>query len=407
MKILLLAQHYAPEEVSGAVLATQIATDLVERGHQVSFVTSAPSYPQGRVFSGYRNRVLSWEISAGVKVIRVWSYIHPQKTYWRRLLNYGTFSLAAIWGGLAAGKPDVILSASPPLPLGISAWLLKIFWRSPWILRVEDLYPDVAIAMGALKKRPIIAIFKALEKFLYRKADHISVISSGFVTNLRKKGVPERKLSVIPVWADPNIIQPLPRRNDFSHLHGLDEKFVVLYSGNLGMTSSLIEVIETAKLIQNYEHVVFLIIGEGVVKDQLVALSRKENLDNVIFLPFQPIHTLSMVLATADFSLVTLNLDAYATSLPMKTFSIMASARPILAIVPTESEVASLVRNADCGQVVEPGEPQTLADKILAFIDQPQRLAEMGRNGRDCLVSQFSRVHCIDLYERTLQEVLR
>jgi colanic acid biosynthesis glycosyl transferase WcaI len=406
MKILILAQHYAPEEVSGAVLATQLATDLAVRGHQVSFVTSAPSYPQGCVFPGYRNRLFFRETISGVKVIRVWSYIHPQKTFWRRLLNYGTFSAAAVWGGLFAGKPDVILSASPPFPLGIAAWLIKSVWGVPWVLRVEDLYPDVAIAMGALKNRWGIAFFKSLEKWLYQKSDHISVISIGFLSILKKKGVAEHKISVIPVWADPDIIQPLPKVNDFSKQYGLEEKFVVLYSGNLGLTSALDEVIDAAKLLEDQKRVVFLIIGEGVFKARLAKRAQQENLNNVIFLPFQPLHDVPIILATADFSLVTLNQNSSDTSLPMKTFSIMASGRPILAVAPGRSELAALVREADCGQVVEPGESEKLANTIVEFIDRPQRMVEMGQNGRKRLLADFSRDHCIRLYETLLSGIL-
>src|SRR5512145_3149033 len=134
MHILLLAQHYAPEEVSGAALATHLAEDLVQRGHQVTFVTCAPNYPAGQVFRGYKNALSTSEIRNGVRIIRVWSYISPSKAFWPRIFNYGSFSLMAFWGGLRAGRADALLSYSPPLPLGLAAWLLGRLRGIPWVL---------------------------------------------------------------------------------------------------------------------------------------------------------------------------------------------------------------------------------------------------------------------------------
>lgn len=130
MRVLMMAQHYAPEEVSGAVLATELA---IQR-HTVTFVTCAPNYPKGEVFPGYHNHLLQSETMDGVRVVRTWSTISTDKSFWQRLLNYGTWSAAAFWGGLWAGKPDVIFSYSPPLPLGVSVWLLSRLWRVLWVL---------------------------------------------------------------------------------------------------------------------------------------------------------------------------------------------------------------------------------------------------------------------------------
>jgi hypothetical protein len=137
MRILFMAQCYRPEAVSAAVLITELATDLVRRGHQVTMVTCAPNYPYGRVYEGYRNQLYQVEWLDGVRVVRTWTYISPQKTFWRRLFNYGGYSATAFYGGLLAGKPDILVSYSPPLPLGLSAWLLSRLWRVPWVLQLE------------------------------------------------------------------------------------------------------------------------------------------------------------------------------------------------------------------------------------------------------------------------------
>lgn len=407
MKVLILAQHYAPEDVSGAALATELAEDLAQRGHQVTFVTAAPSYPAGEVFPGYRNAWLQRELRNGVQVLRTWSFISPSKGFWARLLNYGSFSFTALFGGLAAGRPDVILSYSPPLPLGLAAWLLSVAWGVPWVLRVEDLYPDAAIAAGVLRNPAAIRFFRWLERFLYRRAGHISLISEGFRRSLLEKGAPAEKLSVTPVWSNPDEIQPLPKENEFRRRYGLQGCFVVLYAGNLGHNSALEDVLQAAGRLASRETVRFVIVGEGVRKAALQAEAARQNLDNVLFLPYQPRQALAEMLAAADVSLVTLNARSHATSLPSKTFAIMSSARPVLGVTPAESEIARLIEENHCGVNVPPGDTVGLVEAILMLQSDSEGCARMGLAGRELLVSSYSRQVCVSQFENLLQGAAR
>jgi colanic acid biosynthesis glycosyl transferase WcaI len=250
MKILFMAQCYAPEDVSAAILITELATDLAKRGHHVTVVTGAPNYPQGRVFKGYHNRIYRTETLDKVRVIRTWSYISPSRKFWSRILHYGTYSATAFYGGLFAGCPDVIVSYSPPLPLGISAWLLSRIFRVPWVLQLEDLYPDAAIAAGVMTNKRVINFFLGMEKFLYRHAQRISVISRSFQQILLKKGIRNSKIEFIPVWADPDEVRPMEKHNAFRREHGLNEKFVVMYAGNIGVTSCLEDVLCAAEILR-------------------------------------------------------------------------------------------------------------------------------------------------------------
>ena len=172
MHVMFMAQCYAPEEVSAAVLITELATDLVKRGHRVTFITGAPSYPYGRVFPGYRNALYQEQSLDGVRVIRTWSYISPHKAFWPRIWHYGTYSATALYGGLFAGRPDILVNYSPPLPLGVSAWLLARLWGVPWGLELEDLYPDAAVAAGMLQNRTATALF-AMEPFYTAGRRHL------------------------------------------------------------------------------------------------------------------------------------------------------------------------------------------------------------------------------------------
>jgi colanic acid biosynthesis glycosyl transferase WcaI len=396
------AQCYAPEDVSAAVLITELATDLANKGHQITVVTIAPNYPYGRVYSNYRNQLYQVSWLDGVRVVRTWSYISPLKTFWPRIFNYATYSTTSFYGGLFAGKPDILVSFSPPLPLGLSAWLLSRLWGVPWVLQLEDVYPDAAVAAGVLKNRPVIALFSTLERFLYKHATHISLISESFRRNLMEKGVNYQKMTLIPVWADPDLVAPLQKENFFRDQYGLNGKFVVMYAGTLGHTSALEEVLGAAEILRNKSDVRFVIIGEGVKKAELEKLARNKGLRNIIFLPFMPRDIFAEMLAAADVSLVTLNRDSSKTSLPSKAFNIMASARPILAVAPKESELSQLIEETGCGVSLETDHPERLAEMILKLKKKNKGLIEMGQKGRIQIETRFARTRCVELYENML-----
>jgi colanic acid biosynthesis glycosyl transferase WcaI len=402
MRILLMAQCYAPEDVSAAVLVTELASDLRRRGHQVTVVTGAPSYPEGHVFKGYRNSLYEAEILDGVRVIRTWSYISPSRKFWSRLFHYGSYSVTALYGGLMAGRQDVLVSFLPPLPLGLSAWLLSRIWHTPWVLQLEDLYPDAAIAAGVMTNGKVVSFFLGMEGFLYKNSQHISVISEGFRQSLLAKKVPDSKIDVIPVWADPNEVRPMSKQNAFRKRHNLENKFVVLYAGNLGLTSCLEDVVDAADILREQTGIQFVFIGEGAKKEALEAETLSKRLTNVLFLPYQPREIYAEMLAAADLFLVTLNPGASLSSLPSKIFNGMASARPILTVAPPGSQLAQIVEQAICGWTVSPGMPVELAATIVRLRGQESTLVRVGQNGRTYLEKYHSRHQCVDAYEKML-----
>ncbi|MEA4906977.1 MAG: glycosyltransferase family 4 protein [Chloroflexi bacterium] len=403
MRILFLSQCYAPEEVSASVLITELAADLAARGHTVTMATCAPNYPYGRVFSGYRNRFYQAEQLDGVRVLRSWTYISPDKAFWRRLLNISTFSLSVFWSALLAGhKPDVLVSYSPPFTLGLSAWLLSRIWGVPWVLQLEDLYPDAAVAAGVLHNRTMIRFFTALERFYYRHATHISLISKTFQQNLSSKGVPAEKMTLIPVWADPDFVRPAAKDNGFRHRFDLDGKFVVMYAGNIGLTSMLEDVLAAAGQLKEEPDIRFVIIGEGVKKAALQAIAHSQELHNVIFLPFQPREDFPEMLAAADVGLVTLNQRSAMSSLPSKVFNIMASARAMIAVAPLDCELTGLVQESGCGMAIPPENPGLLAQAIRQLKQTPHALEQMGQQGRLTLETYYARAECVGMHERML-----
>lgn len=402
MKILLVAQHYFPEEVSGAVLATELAEELVLKGNDITFITVVPSYPKNVIFPGYKNKWLNIEIINGVKIIRTWSYITTKRGFFHRTFNFLSFSITSFFGGLKAEKPDIIFCYSPPLTLGLSAWLLSKIWKVPWVFRVEDLYPDAAVSTGLIKNKILIKLLYWLEKFLYRSASHISLISEGFKEILIKKGVSESKMSVTPVWVDPKKNFPVHTSN-FRKIHNLADKFVVMYTGNMGTTSALEDILEIALLLRDNQHIKFVLIGEGNKKKSIINFIDNNNLDNILVLPYQPRENYNDVLGAADLGLVTLNTYSSSFSLPSKIFSIMASGIPVLGITPENSEIAEIIKREDCGINVEPGNTKLIAEQIVQLVEQKENREMFSKNARNAIVRKYSRDICINSFEKLLQ----
>lgn len=401
-----MGQHYWPEDVSGAVLTTQLAESLVARGHRVTFATAYPSYPKGIVFEEYHNKLFSRETHNNVNIIRAWSYTVPKENIKGRFINYATFSATSLMSGLIAIRPDIIVSYSPPMPLGLTALLVSKFWQIPWVLRVEDLFPEYAIKAGVIRNRTVISILEWFEKLFYRHAAHISVITEGFHLKLSERGVPPNKVSVFPVWADPGEVKPMPQDTAFRRENGWQDKFIVLYSGNLGLTCDLEGVLEAAEILRPHPDIQFLIVGEGVKKAELITTAEQKGLHNVSFWPYQPRERFSELLATADATLVTLNEDSHSTSLPSKTFNYLACGRPILTIAPLHSELSQIVSSANAGICMPSNQPDTLAKAILELKADPVAQEVKGANGRHLLETQYSREHCVDMYEHLFLQLV-
>jgi glycosyltransferase involved in cell wall biosynthesis len=214
--------------------------------------------------------------------------------------------------------------------------------------------------------------------------------------------VPDSKIEVIPTWADPEEVRPMPKENSFRRKYGLCQKFVVMYAGNMGLTSCLEDVLHAAEILRENDDIQFVLIGEGVKKESLIAEMHAKKLKNILFLPFQPREIFPEMLAAADLGLVTHNSGSTLSSLPSKIFNVMASARPILSVASRGSEIMQIVAEAGCGWNVPPESPEKLAEAILQLKSEESRLIQMGLNSRACLEKNYARRRCVDAYEKML-----
>lgn len=406
MNILLLTQYYEPEDVGPAIWLREIVEDLTAGGHHVTVLTSFPNYPTGSVFEQYKKKVFLREQLHGIEIVRTWIYASPNRAFLRRLLNFGSFSITSLIGGIVGcGRPDVIYAFMPPLTLGVTAVALGAVKRSKVVINIEDIHPHAAVVTGVLKNRTIIKFFEAMEKWIYKYVDHIIVISEGFRENLLSKSVPSNKLSVVPNWADPNFIQPGPRFNSFRQELEADSLFTLIYSGGLTHNSNLEPLLDAAEMLHD-EPFLFVIVGEGVREAALKDISKKKGLRNVLFKPFQPLDRYPDILRAADMTLVTLSNQAAFVSVPSKIFKQMAAGRPILAITKKGNELDRLVNSAQCGLCVSPDSPEELVQALRWAADHPNELEQMGQNGRNYLEKYHNRARCISDIEKVLQAVL-
>ena len=392
MRILLLTFYFAPDISANAVIVTELAEELAGLGHEVTVITAFPHYAGNVIDPRYRGRLIQQDEHKGMRVIRTHLYTSPHKRRTLvRILSYISFNFLSTLAGLFSGRQDMILAPSPPLTIGFSAYVISRVKRIPYVYNVQDIYPDVVIKLGLLKNPIGKPLFRILERFVYRNARHITVLSDGFRANLLGKDVPPQKLTIIPNFVDVDFIRPMHQNNSFRRHFGLEGQFVVLFAGNVGHSQDLEHVLECAALLQDRDHITFVIVGGGSRKQQLEHQARQMGLDNVHFIPFQPRQDVPKIYASADLALVTLREGIALDSFPSKTYTIMASGKPIIAAVDPGSDIWNLVQQAECGLCVGPEDPQALAEAIRTLYDDSALRKRLGRNGRKQVMQHYTR----------------
>jgi colanic acid biosynthesis glycosyl transferase WcaI len=407
INVLITTQVFPPEIHPSAVMVKELAEDISKKGWQVSVVTGYPHHPYGRLYPGYIKKLLSIDTQNGFRVIRSWHLINSNSGMLSRTLVMLSQAGAYFFAAKASPRPDVIISYGPPLIGPLISSLIARRNHARLLTLIFDIYPDIALESGYLRNPALIRAARKLENLIYRRSDKIGVLSEGFRrTLIVEKSVDPQKVALIPVWLDVRDIFPMSRDNAWRGEMGIAlDKFVVLYAGTIGLVSGAEVVVEAAKRLENYQDVLFLLVGAGYAKDQVEAKVNDSGLKNVLFLPFQPRKRLSEVQATADVSLVTLAPGRGKTSVPSKVLGYMAAARPVIASVDRDCDTAQLIREAECGAVAPPGEAAALAETILHFYQCPEHCRTMGVKGLEYFIKKFERRQVLDKYIALLAEL--
>ena len=396
MHILMINQFFYPDRAATAQFLTELCEDLA-RDHDVTVVAGFPSYnPSFRVEA---KGLLTRESYNGIAIIRPYSTsFHRQKGMIWRYINYLTFFIGSLIGCLSVREPDLVVCMSDPPVIGLIAWITSRIKRAPFIHICQDLFPQNAIATGYITNKGVVYVLEHLIRFMLRRPTHVVAIGEAMKKTLRTKGVPDDRLTVIHNWADTDLIVPESKSNPFSATYHLEDRFVVMHSGNVGANSRLEKLIEAADRLKDYVDIQFVIIGDGIAKARLVHMAQELGLSNVLFLPYQPKEMLRYSLSSADVSLVSMIDGLTGYVIPSKLYGIMASGRPVIAAVNPACETAEIIREAQCGLIVRPGSVDELVETILEFYNNRHLIPTHGANGRRCVERMYSRRTSVSKY---------
>ena len=406
MKILLLSQNYPPEASSAAQKVSEMAAFLSERGHLVTVLTAFPNYPTGVVFKGYKRTLRQTEQLGEIKLVRSWLHVTKARDRFApRLLSYVSFAATALVAGLPLGKQDVIYVYAPPTFLVPTAQILAKMLRAKLVVDVHDLWPDAPIHLGFVKHPAAVFAARAFEKWTYAAPDRLLSYSRTHLRKLAEKGVPQAKLGLVPLWIDTALFAPVtddsPQK--LRTEHGFGDKFVVAYTGNIGIPQGLDTVLDCATQLQarGETRTHFALVGGGAERDRLMAEAEKRGLGNVTFVPPQPMAAMPVWMAMANALVLHLDHAPFREgTVPGKLFYYMASGRPVIAAA--IGETADIVAAHQCGLSVPPRDPQKMADAIAQLAAEPGKAAEMGANGRNAAVTVFERALVLQQMEREL-----
>lgn len=404
MKVLIICHVYPPEHAPAGVMTSELAASLSERGHEVTIVTGWPNHPAGILFPGWRARWRAVERDRrGFTVVRCGHSIHPRAATAWRLWYYLSFALSTFIGAVLVGRVDALLCLSTPVFGGWTAWAVARLRRARFVYAIYDLHPESAANAGLIRRGIAYGILRAIDSMLCRWSDAIITLGAGLRREIVARGVEAERVYVVPLWLDGGKIAPAPRVNAWRAAHGIPpEQTVALYAGTIGYVSGAEMLIETAARLAPRDDILLLCVGDGPVKDRLIAVADANGLRNIRFLPFQPDAVLQDVQATADVGLVTLLPEAGRTSVPSKVLGYLAAGRPVLASVAEESDTAAMVRAGDCGIVTPPQDAAALADAIRAMADDPIRCRVVGERAREFFLREYDQRACIGAYERIL-----
>ena len=342
-----------------------------------------------------------------MQVLHAWMPRKGKNKLLRILAWLGFHATSTLAGVVSQFKPDLILAPSPPLTIGVSAWLLGLWHNCPFIYNVQEIYPDVAVNLGVLRSSFAIKFLQELEHFVYSKARVLTVISENMANRIRAKSVAEDKVRVIPNFVDTNDFRPLPKVNNFSLQYGLHDKFVVSYAGNMGKPQGLNILVEAAYLLKQETGIHFLLMGDGSERVSLIEHAQRFQLPNITVLPYQPYSIMAEAYASADASFVSQAAGTSSDGIPSKVYRIMACARPVIACTDVGSDLAGLVAEADGGVVVPSGSTQALSNAIQQAFLQREAWLEKGSKARMFVLQNYSRSTISTRYHELIMELRR
>jgi len=395
LSVTVLTEYFAPEEATTALLMTDLTTRLADR-FDISVITAHPNYHS----DDRGTSVPRQETRDGVDVTRVRATRFDKDSLPLRVINWVTFTLLALVRLLRQSTDeDAVLTLSNPPILPFAAFVNKRLTGTPYCYLIHDMYPDMAVELGYLSSGSTVTrLWERAIRYVYRDADRIVVLGESMRRRLEEKMAddPEfdpEKIVVITNWEDEEFIEPVEKEeNEFAAEQDTVEKFTLLYSGNIGRFHDLETAIDAIERLEKRGRtdVQLVIIGEGARKEPLRERVDAQGIENVRFLPFQPLERLPETLTCGDASLVGIKSGMVGMCVSSKLYSSLAAGMPVLAVVGEGDEVARTVEACDCGEHVLPGDSERAADILARWADNPDFADTLGENARACLEDRYT-----------------
>lgn len=374
MHILFISDNFPPEVNAPASRTFEHCREWVKLGHQVTVVTCAPNFPKGKVYEGYKNKLWQTEIIDGIKIIRVWTYITANEGFAKRILDYVSFMIAAIFAAPFVRKPDLVVGTSPQFFTACAAYVVSRCKQIPFVFELRDIWPESVKAVGAMGDSVVIRFFEKIEMFLYRKAAGIISVTESFKRTLIERGVDGQKIRVVTNGVDSSRFMPLDKDAELVQRYGLEGKFVSGYIGTHGMAHALETLLEAAEKVSTLpagDSYRFIFLGHGARKQALMDKAELMGLKNVVFIDSVPKDEVPRYWSLLDVSIIHLKkTDLFTSVIPSKLFECMGMGIPTLHGVAGES--AEIVEKEGAGIVFEPENADQLVESLMLLKNDKQ-----------------------------------
>jgi len=411
MKILLIHQYFLEKNDGGGSRFNEMTKTWGEEGNEITVLAGMVHYATGKKIDKYKGKYYNYQSNfyPNVDVMRCHVSEAYNVNFLGRLWAYFSFVFSSIWAGLfkIKGEYDVILVTSPPLFVGITAYILSKFKKLPFVFEIRDLWPESAIDTGVLTNKSIIKFAYWFEAFIYKKASLLNVLTPAFRDKLiNEKSIPKDKVIFIPNAADFTLAENIFNSN-FSSLKfkeelGFKDKFVITYVGAHGVANHLIQLIDAAEKLRD-TNIVFQLIGAGMKKQELKEEVKKRELKNVVFVDsVAKADVFKYILASDMGASVLKKVDTFKTIYSNKTFDYMSCKKPTLLLIDGVSR--ELVETANCGVYTEPENIDDIVEKVQWCIENKDDLPQMGLNGYNYAKMHFDRKNLANQYLELIEE---
>jgi glycosyltransferase involved in cell wall biosynthesis len=401
-RILFVNQYYWPDHASTAQHLTDLVEELAARGHKCHVLCAQGRYKPGE------SRPPASEVRNGVQIHRVPATSLGRRNTLTRMADYLSFYARALAVGLALPRFDLIVTLTTPPIIGLIGTLLRRLKRSRHVYWSMDLHPDASLALGRMSRRnPVVAWLAWISDLVYREADKVVVLGPYMADRVLAKRVRPERLTTIPVWSRRDEIYPVPREGHPLRAElGLADKFVVMYSGNLGLAHSTDEFLEAARRLRRRDDVVFLFVGDGPRMAEVRAARQDEGLQNIRFHDYFPRERLHASLSVADVHLISMRGEMTGIVVPGKLYGAMASGRPAVFVGPAHCEPADTIRQAGCGLTVRLGDADGLVEALCRLAAEPEAARKMGERGHAAFLAGHERGPCCSRWAQVIGDLV-